>query len=189
MHLISIEPLMVLHGKTRQMLPTTNILYKIPVPRLTPTTTAYPTLYTADDTVATTPCPIDVKKILQPLTETDLKVLYYPEFLMDNSKVKALYPAENQDVFTVVAKISCCALALGECFQYADYRSWHMNYAYAMESCDESVFLNMPIFPIVLGPAVGKKTGFQTLGVETENEVYNKLGTALHLVIYFIIIV
>lgn len=168
-------------GTSRQMLPTTNILYKIPVPRMNPSTTTYPQISVIDTTIVTPLTSAERALFNQPMTEKELKLTFYPELLQDNSNIKALYPGENQDVFDFTdennpyAKISCTAPSFGECFQYQDLRSWYINYA--METYDEYTLLNLPVFPRVRGPVTNTNMGFSTLNTEQENEIYTKLAT------------
>lgn len=168
-------------GTSRQMLPTSNLLYKIPVPRINPTTAVYPQVGVIDATVLSPLTSAQRSTFNQALTEQELKLVFYPELLQDNRNIKALYPGENQDVFDFVddnnpyAKISCTAPAFGECFQYQDLRNWYINYA--MESYDEYTLLNLPVFPRIRGPVTNNNMGFNTLNLEPEHEIYAKLAT------------
>lgn len=67
------------------------------------------------------------------LSNKDLKLAMYPDFLQDNTNVKALYPGENMDKFNYTSNdnllntIKCAGFSLGESFFNKDMRAYGIN--------------------------------------------------------------
>lgn len=143
----------------RVLLPKTNILFKIPYQMQPyesgatefPRNNTYPVPQNITwDTSATT-----TTVNVQPMSDAELINSYYPEFLQDNSNVKALYPGENQDVYVYNnennkhATIDTNAMKFGEMWQNLDLRNFGMNSDYPFP---EGALMDMFVYPQIRGP-------------------------------------
>lgn len=98
---------------------------------------------------------INMGDINLPLKAADIKKLYYPEFLQDNSNVKVLYPGENIDVFefenenNAYGGIDTSGIEFGATFQTQDVRNFHGNSTTLKHY--EYFYTNMDVFPNLKG--------------------------------------
>lgn len=166
----------------RALLPKPTLYYKIPCDwptggdnYLHPNDTKYPLPATVDIRHFTSDGDLDPAgdiinddKFYTPqtsriLTLQDLAVDLYPDPLLDNEGIKALYPGENQDVFEYkiegnnVCKIDCRGQTFAETFWQLDHRNYGMNSNIVF---DEKMLLNTKICPRFRGPiAFANKQG------------------------------
>lgn len=129
--------------RKRVLLPKNPIQYKIPYPEELNSTTA------------------KVEK-----NNDLLKRAYYPDFLQDNTNVKALYPGENIDIFNfsndenAYGGFDTGNLHFGENFTNFDIRAWDSNKNIQV---NPKIALNHDVFPSLRGPTSHDATN-ETIG-------------------------
>lgn len=87
---------------------------------------------------------------------SDLKLVYFPEFLQDNENTKVLFPGENIDRYSFsdpdnrYAGFSTDGIMAGEHFANLDLRNYYMNSTSIPH--DPAYVLTADIFPVLRGP-------------------------------------
>lgn len=151
---------------SRIVLPLADILYKIPY-QITPTAGGVPEYdetpqYTTLDRATTTTGPyvanaLNVDPLSTSIPLNELKENFYPDFLQDNTNIKALYPGENIDQVTWhaenngLAGVDCAGYRMNKIYHEQDHRAYGISSNTIM---DFKYLMGQIMFPRARGPQV-----------------------------------